>query len=299
MATPALQKYQDGLGSVSADGLNTFIQNGQYVSALRSFTGLTNMAVQVIGTTTPNDGGQGLFYYDPNSTAPDDGISVIVPYGNTQGAWIRLVFVAPTIVATSVTTPIVNSTTSLSLETGGAAVIVIDNAQRVGISSPVGSNWRWGQRGFGTTSASFCGVWQNATGSTDIFWLRDDGAVFMPQTYSITSASAANMYIASDGSIYRSTSSLRYKVNVTGYTHGIDKLMELRPVSYQSKSDEAGPNYAGFIAEEVDALGLKEFVVYDDQNQPDALQYPNMLALVVKAMQELKSDFEAYKAAHP
>lgn len=130
--------------------------------------------------------------------------------------------------------------------------------------------------------------------------------------YNYVTAAAANMVVDSAGMLGRSTSSLRYKTDVRDYADGLSKLMQLRPVLYKgtgkqetspaynrkagvvavSRRDQLGktitvsPDFAGFIAEEVDAAGLTEFVAYDTDGNPDALYYANMTALLVKAVQE-------------
>jgi hypothetical protein len=49
------------------------------------------MVLLVQGTTYPDDGGQGLFWYNGSSTAGDDnGVTAIVPTGASVGAWIRV-----------------------------------------------------------------------------------------------------------------------------------------------------------------------------------------------------------------
>ena len=103
-----------------------------------------------------------------------------------------------------------------------------------------------------------------------------------------TSVSAANVYVdtADSYKLKRSTSSLRYKANVATYTKGLAEVLMLRPVTFTSKDDYTKPA-AGFIAEEVDAAGLTEFVVYDTDGLPDALNYANMTSLLAKAIQDL------------
>ena len=48
------------------------------------------MVCIVQGSAAPNDGGQGTYFYNSASTATDNGTTIIVPTGNTQGAWVRL-----------------------------------------------------------------------------------------------------------------------------------------------------------------------------------------------------------------
>ena len=54
--------------------------------------------------------------------------------------------------------------------------------------------------------------------------------------------------------------------------------------------------FAGLIAEDIHNLGLTEFVQYADDGSPDALAYPNMIALLTKAIQELKAEIELLKS---
>ena len=120
---------------------------------------------------------------------------------------------------------------------------------------------------------------------------RDDYYLRSPAVYERTSAGAANVTVDGSGYLYRSTSSIRYKRDVVNYDKGLAAVISLRPVYY--KSNVMSPDgtisedqYAGFIAEEVAAAGLEEFVVRNSQGQPDALHYSNMVALLSKAIQE-------------
>ena len=90
MTAPAPQSFAQGQGAVSADCLNTFVQTVVSIAALRGFTAYSNMVCIVQGSVSPNDGGQGTYYYNSASTATDNGTTIIVPTGSTQGAWIRL-----------------------------------------------------------------------------------------------------------------------------------------------------------------------------------------------------------------
>jgi hypothetical protein len=50
------------------------------------------------------------------------------------------------------------------------------------------------------------------------------------------------------------------------------------------------------IAEEVHDAGLTEFVAYNDDNEPDALAYGNMVSLCIKAIQEQQATITALEA---
>lgn len=137
-------------------------------------------------------------------------------------------------------------------------------------------------------------VWNTAL-SDIVFTVQANGRIVSPATYALTTGNGPNMYVHSNGLFYRSTSSARYKKNIQDYGSGLDTLMQLRPVSFEQKDKDDGTRYAGFIAEEVDALGLKEFVNYDDNGRPDALQYGHMTALLTKAVQEMKAENDALR----
>jgi hypothetical protein len=120
-------------------------------------------------------------------------------------------------------------------------------------------------------------------------------SVSFPGAYSNTTASAANVFVASDGTLQRSTSSLRYKTDVQDYTRGLADVLKLRPVSYKGIND-GDKVFAGFIAEEVAEAGLEEFVVRDSKGRPDALHYPQMVALAFAAIKEQDAEIKSLRA---
>lgn len=132
------------------------------------------------------------------------------------------------------------------------------------------------------------------------FSIRNDGSFNSGQgvscPYNNTTASAANMFVGSNGVVQRSTSSLRYKENIETLAKGLPEVLALRPVTFTSKNSDDDKVYGGLIAEEVDAVGLSEFVLYDNQDRPDALHYSNMVSLAFKAIQDLNAKVEALEA---
>ena len=137
------------------------------------------------------------------------------------------------------------------------------------------------------------------TGNTERMRLDSSGNLFCQGVYDNTSGSAANVFVASNGLLQRSTSSLKYKTDVKNASHGLAEVMRLRPVTYKGKND-GDKVFGGLIAEEVHAAGLTEFVAYNDAGEPDALHYGNMVALLTKAIQEqqaLITDLRARVAA--
>jgi hypothetical protein len=136
------------------------------------------------------------------------------------------------------------------------------------------------------------------TNGTSRMYVREDGLVFMSGLISsFTTGNAANMFVSSgDGAIYRSTSSIKYKRNVKNYEKGLKEVLNLRPVTYEGLGKiDSNKTFAGLIAEEVHELGLNEFVQYAEDGTPDALGYQNMIALLTKAIQELKQEIDTLK----
>ena len=154
------------------------------------------------------------------------------------------------------------------------------------------------------SSGDFWGVNVVNSSNTIIFAVANNGSFYTggaaSSPYNNTTASAANVFIDSDnGLLKRSTSSRRYETNIVDAVHGLADLQKLRSVTYTGIND-GDKVFGGLIAEEVDAAGLSEFVVYDDEGRPDALHYGNMAGLFVKAIQELaakNADLEARLAA--
>ena len=137
----------------------------------------------------------------------------------------------------------------------------------------------------GTTSPIVC---KNSSDTT-LFYVSSNG-YFVTGTggnspYNLTTASASNVTIESDGVLKRSTSSLKYKTDVKDATHGLAEVLQLRPVTYKGKND-GNKVFGGLIAEEIHEVGLTEFVQYAEDGTPDALAYGNMVSLCVKAIQE-------------
>jgi hypothetical protein len=166
-------------------------------------------------------------------------------------------------------------------------------------SSSTNSAIRLAITGASQTSSNWSFIAADSLGGT-IIGARNDGAVntgtLSASPYNLTVATAANVFVDSAGFLYRAISSRKYKKDIINYDRGIDILKKLRPVFYKGISDYDGTSqYAGLIAEEVHDLGLTEFVQYAEDGTPDALAYSNMVALLVKAIQEQQAQIEQLK----
>lgn len=224
--------------------------------------------------------------------------------------------------ATSAYTAMLFSAADYAWNADGAERMAMSGSGNLALGTAVISNVRFMIHG-ATSDNSAWNLYTENSSASQMFCVRNDGGMYLGMIggspYNQTTASAANAYISSDGYLYRSTSSIKYKRDVRDYPRGIDAVLALRPVLYKSKGKgdvsarlekekklkEKNPakelpqaeDYAGFIAEEVHDAGLTEFVQYGEDDKPDALHYAQMTALLVKAMQEQQALIVALQEA--
>jgi hypothetical protein len=82
-------------------------------------------------------------------------------------------------------------------------------------------------------------------------------------------------------------------------------VTKLKPTTYRYKANRDdteghGPLRYGFLAQDVMALEGDNPVIVDAE-VPEKLKFndQSMIAVLVNAIQELKAEFDAYKATHP
>ena len=87
-----------------------------------------------------------------------------------------------------------------------------------------------------------------AFGTNDKFTILSDGKIDIPGVYTETDGSAANVFVASDGSLRRSTSSRKIKKDIVENVNP-DWALRFKPVTFKAKAD--GSEHIGFIAEDM------------------------------------------------
>ncbi len=154
----------------------------------------------------------------------------------------------------------------------------------------------------GSSSSEYTCEMGSADGATQLL-IRSDGAISFgldsASPYNNQAGGSANAILLSNGYLTRTGSSLRYKKDIADATWGLTEVKQLRPVTF--KSNRTGEfaddkTYGGLIAEEVHALGLTDFVDYNDDDEPDALHYANMVSLLTKAIQEQQDIIDSLTA---
>jgi len=132
---------------------------------------------------------------------------------------------------------------------------------------------------------------------------------------------AANVHMAADGRVYRSTSSRRYKSDIQDAAFDPDAVLQLQPRTWlpgsiprtcpdwlhEKHSDAAhcpaeqepelpdpdARRQVGFVAEELVDLGLSDFVEFNADNEPEAIYYDRLTAALVPLLQRQQAQIDA------
>ena len=142
-------------------------------------------------------------------------------------------------------------------------------------------------------------VLSDVDGNPRLYYSTAGGTWVSAEIYASTTASAANMMIAASGTINRSTSALKYKQDIRD-VEDFD-ISALRPVRYKSKceSDDQTKDHLGLIADEAAEAGFEELVTRNEAGEVEGFQYERLTVVLLKSLQSLKAEFDAYKEAHP
>jgi hypothetical protein len=105
-------------------------------------------------------------------------------------------------------------------------------------------------------------------------------------------------YVVANGTSWTTNSDARLKTNVQNIGYGLNAVLALSPKEYEYKIDE-GKKCLGFIAQDVVAIIPELVDVPEDSNEMMGIEYQAFIPVLVKAIQELKAEFDAYKASHP
>mgnify|MGYP003631684134 FL=1 len=97
---------------------------------------------------------------------------------------------------------------------------------------------------------------------------------------------------SSSGLFTKVSSSRRYKDNIEDLDIHTENIYDLRPVSFDWKSN-GKPDF-GFIAEEVHEI-LPELTIYDDQNRPEAVKYKQLSILMLEELKKLREEVKDLK----
>jgi hypothetical protein len=136
----------------------------------------------------------------------------------------------------------------------------------------------------------FAGIRNGNDGAVATWWYNESTLV-------------GRIAITSSATSYITSSDYRLKENIAPMTGALGKVAQLKPVTYTWKAD--GSDGQGFIAHELaevcpDAVvGEKDAVNEDGSINPQGIDTSFLVATLTAAIQELKAEFDEYKATHP
>jgi hypothetical protein len=118
-----------------------------------------------------------------------------------------------------------------------------------------------------------------------------------------TQTNVGNISVSTTATAYNTSSDYRLKENIIPMTGALAKVAALKPVTYKWKLD--GSDGEGFIAHELAEVcphavtGTKDAVYKDGNPKYQGIDTSFLVATLTAAIQELKAEFDAYKATHP
>jgi hypothetical protein len=131
------------------------------------------------------------------------------------------------------------------------------------------------------------------------------------ELYTAAGGAGYKFYVAYNGTISAVTTTItaisdqRLKENIRDLDDGLEKLMALKPRKFDWKEGKGAntKDARGFIAQEFEEVFPDMIQEWKDPapegEEPYKAVNANLIPTLVKAIQELKTEFDAYKAAHP
>lgn len=190
---------------------------------------------------------------------------------------------------------------TFSVGTSGASLNTTLTATGINYSSGGGDGPASKNFYSSNTGGTYNSLYYEASGTS----LASQNYVFAFKTPGSNSASLQYVFNGSGTATaanWSSTSDARIKENVATLQGGLDKIAQLRPVEFSYKRDKlSAADHYGLIAQEleqvlpniVDDSGLSEGAVQNIK----AVSYTELIPILIKAVQELKAEVDALKAA--
>lgn len=126
-------------------------------------------------------------------------------------------------------------------------------------------------------------------------------------TYNKTTSAGANVYVADDGALMRSSSARKYKTDIEDADNNYgNKLIEFAPQKWIDKAEkkryEEDPEnnkkpsyYYGLIADDLDAAGLDMLVNYGAEGEVEGINYDRLAVALLPVIKSLKQQVASLK----
>jgi hypothetical protein len=184
----------------------------------------------------------------------------------------------------------------LDFGTGFSPVLSVATSQNVGIGTTAPTSKL-------TVSDNTSGVFaaaivQNNTSASGLAIVASPGPGYSGLNVNTSGNAGSIALIAQNGitqgsyttSGWTHTSDARLKTNVETYENSLEKLKQLRGVTYNWKNNPEGRKELGFIAQEVKDIVPE--VVIGSEEEGYSMVYQNMVALVVNALKEISDKLD-------
>ena len=96
-------------------------------------------------------------------------------------------------------------------------------------------------------------------------------------------------YESSSGKFFYDNSSRRYKENIAPLKDDWTKILRAQPVTYTRPGNPSQWEY-GYLAEEIDSIGLTSMVGYDSTGKPEDVRYDKMVIYLVEILKKTSKD---------
>ena len=153
----------------------------------------------------------------------------------------------------------------------------------------------------GETSGSGVGIYLNYYHSGDVILAGGGGNVGIGST----ELNSYKFYVngpAGGTGTWNQLSDTRLKKDVVNINNGLEKVMQLRPVTFNWKQEDYPDmnlddrNHVGFIAQEVEEVVPQVVSTAGDEMQTKSIAYSDLVPVLTKAIQEQQAEIEALKA---
>ena len=293
---------------VTTFGTGGFVKSSGGANALTA-SATVSLTSEVSGTLPVSSGGTGQTSLSPGGLLFGNGTGAVGSFvGGASGqvaTWNGSAWVAAAPTASGVTS--VNGQT-------GAVTITTSSIGAYPSSNPSGYITSSALSGYATTSqlsnymplsgGTFTGVvtstaW-NMNSNTSIYWSNASSFVGISAA-GATFAHYSNGNATAPGT-WQSLSDARLKENVTTLGDVLNKVTQLRPVEFSMKADKSSvANRYGLIAQELETVFPNTVsntdTDYDGVVDVKSVSYTELVPVLIKAIQELKAEVDALKAA--
>ena len=116
------------------------------------------------------------------------------------------------------------------------------------------------------------------------------GTIAIRDMNGITSAALVRVW---GDELFYDTSSLRAMEDVQPLRGDFGGILDVEPKSFIDKT--TGQRNIGYVAEEIDELGLTDLVIYNEKGRPDALRHDLISLYLVEVLKDLRAENEELK----